>query len=176
MLLQIDIQKRLGAEYWTNVYYVDLPDLDAGVDAAVTIAEVEKSFHSQQVIFDKYRVSVYGPQNDNYITGPIGGSGEVTADQPLMPLFCTLNVVFTAGMNRPGRKFYRVAWTRAAVADNFTWRSVERGIALQALATLLGDVPLQDRGGGLYGTLSIDERIGMHQLRRGSKRRTQPVI
>lgn len=176
MLLQIDIQKRLGAEYWTNVYYVNLPDLEEGLSAAIVIADAERAFHSQAIVFDKVRVSVYGPDVDSYITQPLGGTGNVTADQPILPLFCTLNVVFTAGLNRPGRKFYRVGWTRAAVDVGFSWRAAERNIAEQAILNMLQTVPLQDRGGGAYGAVVLDERIGMHQLRRGSKRRAQPVI
>ena len=176
---QVDIQKVLGGEYWTNVYYLEAISLAAAVIGAQAIVAAEKVFHSVLVSFDRASVRSAIAGDDIYALLVLTGTGAISYDISLLALFNTLNVVLGAETGRPSRKYYRGCLYENQVAFN-TVDATTRTTAQDALATLIGntttDWDLVDVDGQLILSAACAINVGMHQLRRGAKRRATPVI
>lgn len=177
-LFIVDIQKKLAGFYWTNTYIVEAADIAGARDQARDIVEAERIFHSARITFDKFRVSTITKGDDAYISVPLDQTGRFMADQVPLPPFCTVNVLFETGANRPGRKYYRTLARNGDITADFKWTQNYINVVTQALGNLLGggSVILLDRGGDPIQTFVVQDAIGMHQMRRGSKRRARPVI
>lgn len=174
----IDIQKRLASEWWTNTYIVEAADIDEARILGNKIVIAERAFHSGRVTFDKMRVSTLTRGDNVYITEPGSVTGQLPTDQPPLPLFCTVNVVFGTGANRPARKYYRVVARTNDINAEGEWSNNLVATVQGALENLINveQVPLFDRGGDRVVTVVVQRPVGMRQLRRGSKRRQRPVI
>lgn len=174
----VDIQKALPGMFWTNTYVIEAADIESAKQQAETIVGAERTFHNSGIRFDRYRVSTLTAGDDEYVSNPLNLNGQWIGDQPTLPPFCTLNVVFETGANRPGRKYYRVLARVGDIDYGFRYKPDLIGAAQQALNALLrnGNVALFDRGGDLFINAVVQPIIGIHQLRRGSKRRGRPVI
>ena len=178
-LYQLDIEKSLGTETWTNVYHVNAGNLESCRDAIGLISVAEKTFHGTVVTFTRGRARTKIEGDDNYIIVPIGGQGARDLGQYL-PLFNTFNVLWGAAQGRPSRKYYR-----GPLSENDQAGGVLQGtIATQintALNGLINNMPdigceLVDVDGDVLLEASAQLVVGMRQLRRGSKRRLQPIL
>lgn len=177
MTIKVDVEKYYEGEYWTNRYHIVGSDLVAALVQANRIVGVEKLIHVPGVLFTKYRVSDITPGTDSYISVPINENGQGQADTPL-PLFNVVRVLFHPTMGRPGFKLYRGCLTENDIANG--------RITASALANLLdkidafldgeGAIGLTDLEGDTYNTVTIDPRVSMRQLRRGTRRRTTPIL
>lgn len=174
----IDIQKKLTGLYWTNTYIVEAGTIENAREQAWDIVRAEQAIHSARITFDKFRVSTLAKGDDTYVTVPLDQNGQYAADQVPMPPFCTLNVIFATGANRPARKYYRTLARTGDVVEDFKWRPNYIQLVTRVLGDLLGNqqIALYDRGGDPVQDFVVQDAIGMHQLRRGSKRRERPVI
>lgn len=174
-LWQVDIEKQLNAEFWTNVYHVDAADIASAETIAASIVAIERAVHGTFVAFTKMRVrNVADPfAADTTILSLLGQRAVATN---AMPLFVVARVDFTAEIGRPSRKYLRGVLAEADVnSDNLESAAitfVNENYATP-LAALVGYVDIDGQqivNGGCH------PRTGMRQLRRGSKRRTQPIL
>lgn len=174
---QIDIQKRMGNEYWTNVYHVARSD-QAGARAAgeFIISNLEIPLHREMVEFVSMRVAPFpGPSEGTiYPIGEIGGQPNIS----YLPMFVVMRVDFPAPTGRPSRKFYRQPVAEADQENGaFTTAAFT---AYQGVIQGFFDDPqssgLIDVDGQLLASGQLQVSLGMRQLRRGSKRRVTPVI
>lgn len=179
---QIDIQKRNVGEYWTNRYFVRAADINIAHQAANTIlVPMEKLVHAAGVTFDRLRTSTTTPGDLIFRTNPLSGDGTLPANGNALPLFNVVRIDFGVSEGRPSRKFYRSMLGGGDVAGSFEWvPSVLAAItsaltdAMESLET--NDTPLVDpQDQDLFG-LTTHALIGMRQLRRGTKQRTEPII
>lgn len=169
---QIDVEKQLGEEFWTNVYHVDASSMsDAQVQAGWIVA-VEKPLHNTAITITKFRAAPYpGPAEGSIVAvneGCTGGAGN------MLPLFNVVRVDFPAPIGRPSRKYYRSGLTDAEVENGELPDGTRDGYQAVVDEFFTGDSPnLVDVDGQPLSTASVFKKIGMRQLRRGSKR---PVV
>ena len=173
---QIDIEKNLGTEYWTNVYYVDAASQVDAANQAVKIVDVETQLHQQKVNFTKYRVRPYPAGGASGTVYALGVAGQ-RANYNSLPLFNTCNVLLSVATGRPSRKYYRLPFQETDQVDGQLIPAV-RTLFNNVWAELVTDpdINLTDESGQVVNQARIDPNVGMRQLRRGSRRRLNPVI
>lgn len=175
---QVDIQKVFGNEYWTNRYLIDLAVGTTEAETlALAIANAERGMYYSTVRIDKIRIATLTPEDNVFQTwnpnlvGARQGAGVV-----LLPLFNVVRIDFGAGLGRPSRKYLRGALAEIDIEGNVlgsTFIDVFAEPYAQAISDLVGIVDPQ--GSDLNG-FSIATAVGMRQLRRGSRRRSEPVL
>jgi len=174
---QIDIQKVLGSEYWTNRYHVTAGSFTEALAAGEEIAQAERAQTLSSVTFVSLRASVPGPENDSYQVQPLGYSGGIGGGSISMPLFVVVRVTFSKGPGRPDVKYLKAMANNDSLQDPFNYKdSVVTGINNGYVALVFAVEGLCDAGGNSYVSASVDKRVGMRQLRRGSKKRDEPII
>lgn len=180
MLWSCDIEKSLEGEIWTNRYILNTPDLPSARIAAQSIVNAEQNVHADIVNFLRFRVSDLTPGTDVYSIVDINEVGEVNTSELVpnshLPLFNVVRVDFTVEAGRPSRKYLRCPvfeeWQANGVLaqptiDFFNINYVGAMTAIQAFVDVDGQAII----GG-----SVSARVGMRQLRRGSKRRGTPIL
>lgn len=179
-VFQVDIEKMLGGEYWTNVYHVFSPDLTSAAAAAVNLVTAERGFHLPQVQFTRARTALYPIGTTQSQTAVTGGTGLLAGGNELEPLFVTLRVDFPATIGRPSRKYYRGVLTEIDVTFmTLNPDSLARyaPLVLQLLTVSGGsDFTLCDRQGDQLTSAIVYNGPQMRQLRRGSRRRATPIL
>ncbi len=173
---QIDVQKLLGTEYWTNVYHVAASSQATAMLYAEAIVDLERQSALSSVQFVRNRVAPFpGPSEGTII--PIGLVGVVAGDGWL-PLFNVVRVDFPAPTGRPSRKYYRLPLAESAQTNGVLDQNVRAIIQgrFDAYFASPNSSGLIDIDGQLLVSARVMSNVGMRQLRRGSKRRLQPVI
>lgn len=171
-VFQVDIEKRLVGERWTNRYFVDAETIAAAHVTANVIVDTERTVHGSAVEFVTVRTSTVTEGDNVYISEPLFGFGEVSLTAYL-PLFCVVRVLFGGTGGRPYYKLYRGCLEEANVSGSV----LEAGVTLafvELCASLSGLITT-----GLGDTLAtgvVDPRIAMRQLRRGRRRKTTPIL
>lgn len=175
-IFKVDIEKQLGTEFWTNVYYVDAESLTAAHAIGAEIVVAERGIHSNLVTFTKYRTSDMVPGTDQFITEPLNVQGAVAANSSLLPLFNVLRVDLGVGVGRPSRKYLR----GVLYEDTVTFDTVDPAAVAVYDADYANDLEiieeLVDIDGQPIINVTVNPKVGMRQLRRGSRRATTPII
>lgn len=181
-LYQVDIEKQLGSEYWTNRYFVNSPTLAEADLAGMQIQNRERLFHRTAVTFTKRRVSDTVPNTSNFIVTPVFQPGELAKNGAFLPLFNVLRVDFSVvGSGRPSRKYYRMPLCAGDITSDF---NIDSGItsAVQAhLVSLIATMdldysPIVDPDLQPWVAPAVYLAVAMRQLRRGTRRRTEPIL
>lgn len=175
-IFQVDIQKNLDTEYWTNVYHVQAADRAEAATIADDILSAERSIHQTRVVFPSMRIAPYpGPSEGTIVV--VGLTGGAPND-PYLPLFNVLRVDFSTPVGRPSRKYYRIPIPESVQENGVLSTSFQTDFSTAynlAMAPLYGGQLVDVDGQPLtFGRLIPN--VGMRQLRRGSKRRLEPVI
>lgn len=171
---QIDIQKQLGTEYWTNVYFSDAGTLPAAKTVGDNLVANEKLIHANIVNFIQMRIRPYPSGGQQGTVYQLSGVGSVsTADY--LPLFNVARVTLTVASGRPSRKYYRLPVGEADQA-NGTFIPAKVSSLNTSLASFITTANLTDESGNVFTAATVVPTVGMRQLRRGSKRRATPVI
>jgi hypothetical protein len=175
---QIDIQKFYIGEYWTNRYLTDLPVGDAATETlALAIANAEKPLYFNVVRIQKIRIASLQPNDNVYQTWDpnLVGTRAGTATA-MLPLFNVVRVDFGAGLGRPSRKYLRGVLSEI----DSTGPNIEAGTITTFLNpygnTISGLAGIVDPQGDDLNGFSVTAAIGMRQLRRGTRRRTESVL
>lgn len=174
----VDVQKRLGSEFWTNRYIVRGTNIASAIITANAISEVERIAHSNLVTFVNHRVSDAGVSEEYAIT-PLNVAG-LRGETNLLPLFNTLRVDIAAATGRPSRKFYRgvlgeVDINGEAVLGNTAFTDLVNGL-VNLFSEIEGEDGLIDPQGTLFTGATLHPFVQMRQLRRGTRRRSTPVF
>ena len=174
-MFHIDIEKQLGSEFWSNRYICDMNSIAQGIVLAGDIVDAERLIHSGLVTFTKFRVSDLDTELYQITTLNVQGQRSNT---DLLPLFNTLRYDLTADGGRPSRKFYRGCLGEADI----------NGSAVSPISTAFVDAlgalfKAGVEGQGIVGPqgeflLQVVQHpfVQMRQLRRGTRRRTQPIF
>lgn len=173
---QVDIEKLFNNEYWTNRYIISTTDLATSVTVGQQIADIERAVLYTTMMQTKFRVSDGVKNTDVYQVVPLNRAGTYAMAGSLLPLFCVARVDFaTAGGGRPSRKYIRGFLGEGNTADG----TIESpGITtLNTYGTNLRAIPeFVDVDGQVFISHAVWPMIAMRQLRRGSRRRTEPVL
>ncbi len=176
-LFSLDIEKRLEGEYWTNRYILDRAELGAAANSGTDIYNAESAITADIVEFTKFRVSDLVPNTDVYQIIQLNSFGDRPSQGEYLPLFNVVRVDFNvSGGGRPSRKYLRLPIfetdQRNGVLEPAFYTFVQLNYA-QVIAgyTSYVDIDGQEINGG-----RVSPQVGMRQLRRGSKRRLQPII
>jgi len=177
-LFQIDIEKKFGTEFWSNRYHCDAASLAAADLIANSVATLEIATTDSRVTVTVARTRTAAPGDTDFIIRPINAPGNRDGGaNALLPLFnvVRIDIPIPAG-GRPSRKYLRGILTVANVGQfvlSSALASSVQGVYCDNLADITG---LTDESGNPIGTPLVSNDISMRQLRRGSRRRTTPII
>lgn len=171
-VFQVDVQKRLVAEYWTNRYFVSDDTIAGASLVAEDIADAERLFHGNAVEFVSVRTSTVAEGDDTYVTTPLFGFGELTLTDYL-PLWNVIRVLFGGTGGRPYYKLYRGCLDESNVLGSVL--SAPLITAVNSACAVFSGVVTTGLG-ELLATGTVDPRVRMRQLRRGKRKRTTPVL
>lgn len=174
---KVDIEKLFNGEYWTNRWFVDAASLTEAEEFGVAvILQNERTFHFSVVTFTKVRVSDVIEGTDQFITTPSNQPGLLAiGDAQILPLFNTVRVDLRAGFGRPSRKYYRAPLTEAVVNGDTLVATYANTVA-DAMDSILTTINVVDPQNTPITQATVFPQVQMRQLRRGSRRRTTPVI
>lgn len=174
---KVDIEKQLGTEFWTNVYYVNAESITAAAPIANEIVQAERAISHISVQFRKFRISDIDPETELFFTQVLNVIGlRGTATNYPIPLFNVVRADLSTATGRPSRKYLRGVLCETDILGNgievttLGEISVAYGDALEAIEELV-DVDDQP-----FTAVTINPFVAMRQLRRGSRRRTIPVL
>lgn len=175
-LHQVDIEKSYLGEFWTNRYIINVDSLTAGVVVGQSIVNIERQVHAQFVTFTKYRVSDVNPDTDAFVIVPLSVNGLRAHESAPMPFFNVVRVDFPAGTGRPSRKYLRGVLQQSDCSGSALKTGVVSFVN-ENYGLPLGDLPgFVDPQGTELGTGQCAPNVAMRQLRRGSKRKTKPIL
>lgn len=174
----LDIQKQMGGEYFTNRYMLDIASAAGGYDAAAAIYAAERAIMLEAVAFISYRISSVVVGDDDYIIVPLGTNGQRTVGAAAaLPLFNVVRVDFAVTTGRPSRKYLRGILVEGDQSDFGVINSTLLGfVDTNYTAYLVALSEYVDVDGQAIISGRAISNVGMRQLRRGSRRRTEPII
>lgn len=173
-IYSVDIEKRLGSEFWSNRYILRHGTLEGAQAFTASLVSTEAQFHNPAVAFTRYRISDTTVGSDVYLIVPMSLNGGRADASALLPLFNTLRMDITATSGRPSRKYYRGVLTENDISGDAVVADFSAFAA--ALDTLLPDTA---GGNGLVDPQAQDlvefvvmPNVQMRQLRRSRRKRT----
>lgn len=175
-LFSIDIEKSYVGEFWTNRYIVDTTDLDAAAANAGAFVGYERAIHSDAITFTRARVADRTQGTDIYRIITYNSPGLRVTEGPFIPLWNVALVDFHVDIGRPSRKYLRVGFTEADVVGSAIENSLLVLIGSQYISPLAAGSAFVDVDGQPITSGTARSTVMMRQLRRGSKRRTTPVL
>jgi hypothetical protein len=176
-IYQISIQKSVESRFWTNRYWVNADTISNAQDAGDDIVAAEKLIHAAYVDFISMRTSLATEENPSvYLVKPLSGEGGRTVTT-VVPLTVCLRVLLQKGPGRPDVKYYRGCVQASDIADVATFASTFISGLNSGFCEALKDVVgLTTQAGTAYANIQASPRIAQHQLTRGTRKATQPVI
>jgi hypothetical protein len=178
-LWAVDIEKYYPskAEYWTNRYIIQASDIGSAQASADAIVDIERAAHTANVTFTKYHLRDTDPTTDLFrvvfLTG-VGDQAAVLAEQ--LPLFCVVRCDFTVANGRPSRKYIRMPLWEAVQADGLLTQAMIDYVQQNYVDPLVALSAYVDVDGEAIIGGSVFPAVAMRQLRRGSKRKQNPVL
>ena len=173
---QIDVEKQLGQEFWTNVYHVTAADMADAISHGSDIVEIEQTVHTSDVNFTKFRASTMTEGDFVFATVPINEPG-TNSTGPYLALFNVVRVDFgIEGFGRPCRKYLRCPILETQQTDGLLEDAMVTFINENYADLIVGLGFVENPHAVAFINGSTSKIVGMRQLRRGSKRRLAPVL
>lgn len=173
---QVDIQKTAGGNYWSNRYFVQAGTLAEAAVRAKAIADIERLAYPNDWNMAGLRASTILPHDNAFISVPDnrpGGGGP--SNGQMLPLFACKRLLFGVGPRRPNVKYYK--GMGEFEQGSGIWVEGNRTAFIALVGQPLVNLGyICDRNGHLWLTVDADSKVGMRQLRRGSKRKKTPII
>jgi len=172
---KVDIQVDYYQEFVTNRYHVLADDMVQAGTRGTAIAELQKTLLPTTVNIDFIRVSTVVEGDNSFYTLPADIPGTRAATSQTMPPFCRWRADMSIGFRRPLRKYLLIPLEEDSEGASFTtaarsYFNANYGAPLFNLGYVCSE------GGIVISGVSLNNIIGMRQLRRGSKRRMTPII
>lgn len=180
-VFQVDTEKALNGRNWSNRYLMIADTIESARVMSGEIIDAERTVTASQVTFTKWRVSAFGIDSPQYIVTPLNLPGlRVVTD--MLPLFNVVRVDIFAGAYAPGRKYLhgclgeqdQSSGLLTQTAIDFFQTSYADIIV--GVTTLIVGSGLPPDGQRAIESASVFREVGMRQLKRGSKRKTAPII
>jgi len=177
-LFFMDSEKSSFNLFWSNRYCLEAADLAGAMLWAADIRVIERNCTSNFASLTKYRVSTALEHDDVYqiIEDNLTGLRALDGGQ-LMPLFCRVNCIFnTVGGGRPSRKYWCAPLMETDQSFGDLTPATITFFQEQYVNALLGVAGFVDIDEQPFISGSVKPRVGMRQLRRGSKKKHDPII
>jgi len=173
---RVDIEKTDDV-YWTNRYHVNAVNPNEAFAAAQEIAAVERAQTASYITFTKARVSLAATVGvDDYTNIPLNYAGQRTATG-VLPYFVATRIELYSGPGRPDIKYYKGMADPNDLNSPSVWKPAYlTTIGTGLCAALAGVEGLCNAQGLAYSTIAPAIKVGMRQLRRGTRKVTTPVI
>lgn len=177
---QVDIEKSFSPTtgttiYWTNVYHVNAADVASAVVSGQSIVTLEKQAHATTVSFTKMRTRLAGSTGNTGTITPLTGAG-VRAIADNLPLFNVFRIDFGVATGRPCRKYLRGPVGESDSTSGAILAGTVTALTNNYATPLLNMNVVCDESGQPLLNATVYPYVGMRQLRRGSKRKTTPVL
>lgn len=172
---QIVIEKFFNNEYFVNDYHVQESDALNVPTAVGVIANLERAVTPQNVSFTKARYRPAGSSAQGTVM-PLGFFGLADAMSNPMPLYCTARVDLAPVSGRVGRKYMRALLNMSSVEQGSIIPATRTFIQTNFVAPLVALGYVCKENGSEFVSGATIAAVQMRQLRRGSKRRLQPII
>lgn len=171
-VFQIDIQQNIGTEQWTNVYHADGADMEAILTALFPLLLTQhRAAHYENVTINKALVRPFPLVSGSYTELPlnVNGTREGLTD---LPLFNVARILFVAFAGKAGVKMYRGALNEGGIEALGNLTAAERAFWEDWGTDTLAALPsLCKEDGTRFADINPSPRVGMRQLRRGSKKK-----
>lgn len=168
-VFQADVQINYYEEYITNVYHVNVADIDAAMAAALDIIDIQRTLIVATVNFNAVRVSTPTPGDGVYLSLPINVPGTRPAGSPDMPPFNRFRVDMSVGPTRPLRKFLMVPQQDDCTGGGLT-PTAQTYVTTNYITPLVALGVVCSPSGLIVSSAAVSQRVGMRQLKRASKR------
>jgi len=174
-VFKVDIQTNYYGTFITNSYHVEAANLLTASNNGVAIANIQKTLIPSSVVIDTIRASTDALGDEVFYTRAVVIPGTRSGGGDALPTFCRWRVDMSIGFRRPLRKFLLEPTETDTTGGGFS------NAALAFIQTAYCD-PLVALGyvcgpdGTVINSAACNQRVGMRQLRRGSRRRTTPII
>lgn len=173
---QVDVQTKAGAIYVSNIYHVIANDIQSAHVQAALIAQIQAKTIPSFWSIDYLRTSTPAPGDGQYIAQPVNFPGQRGTPGQLLSYFNRFRVIFSVGFRRPLTKYLIGVGENDVDGDSFGQGVISEFQTNYAtpLHTTQGLAMCSPSGlPVLSGGLAT--AVGMHQLRRASKRKL-PII
>lgn len=170
------IEKQMLGEYWVNDYHFTATDLDDAESKAGPIIDAERAITGSAVTFTQYRISTVDPDDGIFRTLALNEPGEVSFVASYMQLWNVVRVDFAAASGRAGRKYLRGCLSEDSVQFDILTPAEVAAVQTNYCDPLVALGYLEKPDGVLLTDSVVNSKMGMRQLRRGSKRKTTPII
>ena len=176
-LWDVAIQKSLAAVYWLNVYHMEADTIQSCIPGAQELIAIERAVHVSDVSFVSCRISKPGKEKPSvYVTFQIGQPGLHPA-VTITPLTLISRIELFKGPSRPDVKMLRMCGQAGDLQNALQWTSAWVQFMFDHYCTPLGGVEgLLYTKGKRYTTVQMAQKVGQHQLTRGTRKRTTPKI
>jgi len=174
----IDIEKSAGTEIFTNRYLVSIgpaSPTSGGLIAAIVAAEKLAMYNTVAFLRARHRTIVEG-DDDYFITVLTGAGARLPGANPLIPLFNVVRIDFAANFGRPSRKYLRGCLSEADLNGMNIEATTTTGVLTQYKDAILAQDEIVDPQGDTFLSGQVIPQVAMRQLRRGTRRRTLPVL
>lgn len=175
---QIDIEKTAFDQTFTNRYLVNiLPDEPTSGALIAALVAAEKLLAGDQVFFTRARHASLAPNDQDFAIVPLTGTGaRAIAAGTYLPLFNVIRVDFLAGFGRPSRKYLRGCLGEADQDNgNVNPTLLSNTVQSYVQAVTSRTEVVDPQGDDLISGIG-HPKVGMRQLRRGSRRQSEPVL
>jgi len=180
---QVDVQMSipyvggyLGRYYWTWVYYVlGTNDTEAAVRALSQTANQARSNTTTTVHYHGYRIT--SPPGSGIVTRaytPLDQAGLRTTGT-LLPLENVMVQRMYSGQGIVGWRFWREGFIDVD-ADGQVWTPTALARSQSKVDVMAASGYVCSRRGAIIDSIVCDPRVGMRQLRHGTKRMARPVL
>lgn len=174
---QLTIQKSAGGVYWTNRYFAQADDFNEAQQAGIEVAAAEQAIHLNYVTMVSLRTSLVGVEDPSqYLIYPLEGNGQRAADTPL-PLTICVRAINLKGPGAPDVKYLRGCVNAADILNPSTFKPASvNAYEVTYSGPLFAVEGLVSEDGRSYTSCAVSPKIAQHQLSRGTRKRTEPVI
>lgn len=173
-IYKLDVQTRFYTNYFTNVYHINVPDLDAAETAMDNITSIHQPTVGPNYTIVAGRVSTPAAGDGVFITRPYTKVGTRSQAGQDMPLFNRFLVEFQVGNTYKCRKFIAGIQETDNIDGGIPSGSITYYMTNYALPIIALGVCCNEHG-AVFTAASVKDSVAMRQLRR-RKKRTTPVI
>lgn len=173
---QVDLQYLMQNEYWTNKFYITVSSLSGAELAVDSMVVALRPALSALVTIDKARITPL-PFVKNTFTDYVIGLPGTRMVTPPGPLFTVVRWDTAADTGRTSHHYIRGGILPTDFGSNGNFTADAQGFNNGIIGTFNdGTFVWTDIHGTPLTKVRASPKVGMRQMRRGSRRRQQPVI